>query len=141
MKNIYFVILAKSKNDAGAIAEAHNLAKAGGTECSSVEVRTCGTEELIAHVFPDGAVGLAKQQAIDDSDMIQPPQVKELQECSRRLGDKLKARDVVIDDLIDLTALEINEFRPNITHVDAKLELARLRGRLSVLHHIRDLER
>lgn len=64
MKNIYFVILARSHNDACAIAEAHKLAKVGGPEYSSVEVRTCGTKELIAHVFPDGAVGLASKSDI-----------------------------------------------------------------------------
>lgn len=59
MKNIYFIILARSHNDACAIAEAHKLAKVGGPEYGSVEVRTCGTKKLIAHVFSDGAVGLA----------------------------------------------------------------------------------
>lgn len=65
MKNIYFVILARSHNDACAIAEAHKLAKVGGPEYGSVEVRICGTKTLIAHVFSDGSVNLASNRAVE----------------------------------------------------------------------------
>lgn len=67
MKNIYFVILARSHNDACAIAEAHKLAKVGGPNYGSVEVRVCGTKELIAHVLPDGTVGLAGNSKVFDA--------------------------------------------------------------------------
>ncbi len=56
MNNIYFAILATSKNDADAIAEAHRLAKTDGV--AMIEVRRCGTKKLIAHVSCDGDVGL-----------------------------------------------------------------------------------
>lgn len=62
MKNIYFVISARSYNDVSAIAEAHKLVKVGGPNYGSVEVRICNTEKLIAEVFSDGTVSLAGGQ-------------------------------------------------------------------------------
>lgn len=135
---VYFSILSTSENDIDAISEAYRLAQADNV--NSVEVYRCGTQSLIAHVFSDGEVGLASDRAASDSNTIQPPLVEEIQAANKRLGDKLKARDAVIDDLIDLTAQEIYTALPRINQPDVKLEVSRLRGKLGALNQIRDLE-
>lgn len=70
--DFYFSIVATSKNAADAIAEAHKLAAKNqqrhiSVSFDSVEVRVCGTKELVARVFSDGEVrGLKGDKVIED---------------------------------------------------------------------------
>lgn len=58
-KNLYYVIGAKATTEAEAIAEAHRIAEhfASGPG-DIVSVRECGTQRIVANVFPDGNIGV-----------------------------------------------------------------------------------
>lgn len=57
--NIYFLVMARSKNPAEAIQEAFEVAQALNHTSRDlpIVVKACGTEDEIAKVFHDGAVG------------------------------------------------------------------------------------
>lgn len=53
MQNIYFVVIAKARSEAEAVAEAARLAAWHGVDLP-VEVRECGTRRCIARVDKNG---------------------------------------------------------------------------------------
>lgn len=53
MQNIYFVVIAKARSEAEAVAEAGKLAAWHGVDLP-VEVRECGTRRCIARVDKNG---------------------------------------------------------------------------------------
>jgi len=58
---LYFIISATAENPADAIAEARELAEYARTSLS-VEVRRCGTGDLIANVNDVGTVAFGREE-------------------------------------------------------------------------------
>ncbi len=65
LHNVYFVLMAQSKSEAHAVAEAERLAKQFGGPMG-VDVRRCGTQARIASVLPSGIVSVTETPAIEE---------------------------------------------------------------------------